>query len=90
MRDGQDISISKLTLQEDGKLKLIDFGETKLLPYEIKGNILHWTDFYGEDAFELIEKTDKYTKFKNLAGEIGTYYFIKTDAENAPIKDIGR
>ena len=85
---GQDVSISELTMQKDGKLRLMDFGNTKLLPYRIEGNTLHWTDSYGEDAIELIEQTDKYVKFKNLGGVISTLYFIKADAENSPVQEV--
>jgi len=80
--------ISEITLQADGKLKLIDFDKIEFLSYRIVKNTLYVIEEGQEKAHTLVEHTDKYVKFSDADSETSTFYFTKSDAEFAPIQEI--
>jgi hypothetical protein len=89
-RSTGNIAISEITVQANGKLKIVDFGNTEFLDYRIQGDTLYVTEVNGQEkANPLLKKTDKYVKFSDGGSETSTFYFSKADAEAAPVKEIG-
>ena len=82
-------AISEITVQADGKLKIVDFGNTDFIPYRTVGNTLYTTDDGQEKAHTVLEHTDKYVKFNDGGSETSTFYYTRADAEAAPVKEIG-
>jgi len=82
-------AISEITVQADGRLKIIEFGNTEFLPYRTAGNTLYTTDDGQEKAHTVLEHTDKYVKFNDGGSETSTFYYTRADAEAASIKEIG-
>ena len=82
-------AISEITVQSDGKLKIVEFGNTEFIPYRTAGNTLYTTDDGQEEAHTVLEHTNKYVKFSDGGSETSTFYYTRADAEAAPIKEIG-
>jgi len=79
-KDGNNDRIYVLTFTTNGKIEIVDNGQTETIAYRIDGNTIYTTEDTGEVGHPLLEQTTDFIKFQDSDGET-TFYFDRTKAE---------
>ena len=88
-KDSKDEWIASLTFGTDGKITMVDQGETETAEYRIEGNVIYTAEEGGEEGHAITEITDTYVKVNETSGEVTMFYFTKEAAQAAPAMDCG-